>query len=64
MQGPKHQLSTAERRMLNAIASGEGEFTAPDFLAFHRLKIFGFITVSPSGRPTISDEGKQALLQN
>jgi hypothetical protein len=30
-------------------------------VAFHRLKAFGFITVSPKGWATITTEGKQAL---
>ena len=47
--------------MLSAIASGNDEFTAPDFIAFHHLKAFGFTTVTPGGRATITKEGKQAL---
>jgi hypothetical protein len=60
MQDPKHQLSTAERRMLSAIASGNEEFT-PDFVALHRLRAFGFTTETPAGRATITKEGMQAL---
>ena len=59
MDVPKHQLSPTERRMLSAIAMG-GE-VSPDFVAFHRLKAFGFITVSLEGRETITEEGKRAL---
>jgi hypothetical protein len=54
-------LSPNERRMLSAIASGNLDEAAPDFVAFHRLKAFGFITVTPDGRATITDDGKQAL---
>ena len=61
MDAPKHQLSPTERRMLNAIATGNEGYTPPDFVAFHRLKAFGFITVTPEGRATITKEGKQAL---
>jgi hypothetical protein len=61
MQSPKHQLSSTERRMLSAIASGNLDVVPPDFVAFHRLKAFGFITVTSEDRATITDEGKQAL---
>lgn len=59
MDAPEHKLSPTERRMLSAIAA-RGE-VSPDFVAFHRLKAFGFITVSPEGWATITKEGKQAL---
>ena len=61
MQRPKHQLSPTERRMLSTIASGNEGFTTLDFVAFHRLKAFGFITVTSDGRATITNDGKQAL---
>jgi hypothetical protein len=61
MQNPKHQLSPTERRMLSAIALGNLDEVAPDFVAFHRLKAFGFITVTAEDRATITEEGKQAL---
>ncbi len=61
MQTPEHQLSPTERRMLRAIAAGNLEEATPDFVAFQRLKAFGFISVAPEGRPTITDEGKQAF---
>ena len=47
--------------MLNAIATGNEGYVTPDFVAFHRLKAFGFIPVSLEGRATITKEGKQAL---
>jgi hypothetical protein len=47
--------------MLSAIATGNEAITTPDFVAFHRLKAFGFITVSPEGWATITKEGKRAL---
>ena len=59
MQDPKHQLSPIERRMLSAIVTRKEPYI--DFVAFHRLKAFGFITVSLEGRATITEEGKQAL---
>lgn len=61
MQTPEHQLSPTERRMLTAIAAGNQDEATSDFVAFQRLKAFGFITMTPEGRPTITDEGKQAL---
>ena len=61
MDAHKHQLSPTERRMLSAIATGNEGYTALDFVAFHRLKAFGFITITPVGRATITKEGKQAL---
>ena len=42
-------------------ASGHLDEAAPDFVAFHRLKAFGFITVTAEDRATITEEGKQAL---
>jgi hypothetical protein len=61
MKNPEHQLSPSERRMLSAIASGNLDVVAPDFVAFHRLKVFGFITVTSEDRATITEQGKQAL---
>ena len=61
MQTPEHQLSPSELRLLRAIASGNQDEVTLDFLAFQRLKAFGFITVNQMGRPTITDQGKQAL---
>jgi hypothetical protein len=61
MGKPKHQLSPTERRMLSATTTGNEGYAPPDFVAFHRLKAFGFITVTPEGRSIITKEGKQAL---
>ena len=61
MQTPERQMSFIERRMLSAIAAGNPDDAPPDFVAFERLKAFGFITVTPEGRSNITDAGKQAL---
>jgi hypothetical protein len=61
MQTPEHHLSPSELCMLHAIASGSHEEVTFDFVAFQRLKAFRFITVNQMDRPTITDEGKQAL---
>jgi hypothetical protein len=61
MQTPEHQLSPSELRLLRAIASRNQDEVTPDFLAFQRLKAFGLITVNHVGRPTITDQGMQAL---
>jgi len=47
--------------MLNAIAFGNLDETAPDFVAFQRLISFGFIVASSDGNATITKEGREAL---
>ena len=61
MQTPEHKLSPTERRMLSALAAGNRDEATPDFVAFQRLKAFGFINVTPDGRLTVTDAGKDAL---
>jgi hypothetical protein len=46
--------------MLKAVAAGNPDDAIPDFVAFERLKSFGYIIIK-NEQPKITPEGKQAL---
>jgi ribosomal protein S19E (S16A) len=61
MQTPEINLSPIERKLLNAISHGNEDDARFDWVAFQRLRMFGFVEETDTGRIQVTAEGKSAL---
>jgi hypothetical protein len=64
METPEISLSTSERRILTAVASGASPLEMPpDWLALQRLRQFGLVEEISLGHK-ITPEGQQVLAKH